>query len=226
MAVNLIVSATVQKKEYFTANNPIIDIYSFAINSEGYEDTVTTGVKLGDGRTRWNDLEYLQNITQDTVTEWLRFQSETTNSRLVTLPDMRVAYVNIAALSDEELNNIIKNTATIQDIQNINKQQDSSVAAVQEDLNSYKESTTKLVNSKVNTADYNATTKELNDSLALKATQESVDAINSSKYDQSAGEALDERLTTAEEKIKNFSSGGGSIDLSTAILTGGNSTTN
>ena len=225
MAVNLIVSATVQKKEYFTANNPIIDIYSFAINSEGYEDTLTTGVKLGDGRTRWNDLEYLQNITQDTVTEWLRFQSETTNSRLVTLPDMRVAYVNIAALSDEELNNIIKNTVTIQDIQNINKQQDSSVAAVQEDLNAYKESTTKLVNSKVNTADYDATTKKLNDSLVLKATQESVDEINSSKYDQSAGEALDERLTIAEEKIKNFSPGG-SIDLSTAILTGGNSTTN
>lgn len=225
MAVNLIVSATVQKKEYFTANNPIIDIYSFAINSEGYEDAITTGVKLGDGRTRWNDLEYLQNIMQDTVAEWLRFQSETTNSRLVTLPDMRVAYVNIAALSDEELNNIIKNTATIQDIQNTNKQQDSFVAAVQEDLDAYKESTTKLVNSKVNTADYNATTKKLNDSLILKATQESVDAINSSKYDQSAGEALDERLTTAEEKIKNFSPGG-SIDLSTAILTGGNSTTN
>ena len=78
----------------------------------------------------------------------------------------------------------------------------------------------------MNTADYNATTKELNDSLALKATQESFNAINSSKYDQSAGEALDERLTTVEEKIRNFSSGGGSIDLSTAILTGGNSTTN
>lgn len=34
------------------------------------------------------------------------------------------------------------------------------------------------------------------------------------------------RLTVAEEKIKNFSSGGGSIDLFMAILTGGNSTTN
>lgn len=225
MAVNLIVSATVQKKEDFTSNNPIIDLYSFAINSEGYEDTSTTGVKLGDGITRWNDLEYLQNITRDTVTEWLRFQSETTNSRLVTLPDMRVAYVNIAALSDEELDNIIKNTSTIQNIQSINSQQDSSVAAIQEDLNIYKENTTELVNSKVSAEDYNATTKELNETLASKATQESVDEIKLSKYDQSAGEALDERLTTAEEKIKNIPSGG-SVDLSQTILTGGNSTTN
>lgn len=225
MAVNLIVSATVQKKEDFTSNNPIIDLYSFAINSEGYEDTSTTGVKLGDGITRWNDLEYLQNITRDTVTEWLRFQSETTNSRLVTLPDMHVAYVNIAALSDEELDNIIKNTSTIQNIQSINSQQDSSVAAIQEDLNIYKENTTELVNSKVSAEDYNATTKELNETLASKATQESVDEIKLSKYDQSAGEALDERLTTAEEKIKNIPSGG-SVDLSQTILTGGNSTTN
>lgn len=225
MAVNLIVSATVQKKEDFTSNNPIIDLYSFAINSEGYEDTSTTGVKLGDGITRWNDLEYLQNITRDTVTEWLRFQSETTNSRLVTLPDMHVAYVNIAALSDEELDNIIKNTSTIQNIQSINSQQDSSVAAIQEDLNIYKENITELVNSKVSAEDYNATTKELNETLASKATQESVDEIKLSKYDQSAGEALDERLTTAEEKIKNIPSGG-SVDLSQTILTGGNSTTN
>lgn len=225
MAVNLIVSATVQKKETFATNNPIIDLYSFAINSEGYEDTATTGVKLGDGATRWNDLEYLQNITQDTVTEWLRFQSETTNSRLVTLPDMHVAYVNIAALSDEELDSIIKNTSTIQNIQNVNQQQDSSVAAIQEDLNAYKESTTELVNSKVNTEDYNATTEELNKTLASKATQESVNEIKNLKYDQSAGEALDERLTTAEEKIKNISTGGGSIDLSQVILNGGTSTT-
>lgn len=225
MAVNLIVSATVQKKEDFTSNNPIIDLYSFAINSEGYEDTSTTGVKLGDGITRWNDLEYLQNITRDTVTEWLRFQSETTNSRLVTLPDMRVAYVNIAALSDEELDNILENTSTIQNIQSINSQQDSFAAAIQEDLNTYKENTTELVNSKVSTEDYNATTKELSENLASKATQESVDEIKSSKYDQSAGEALDERLTTAEEKIKNIPSGG-SVDLSQTILTGGNSTTN
>ena len=73
--------------------------------------------------------------------------------------------------------------------------------------------------------DYNATTKELNETLASKATQESVDEIKLSKYDQSAGEALDERLTTAEEKIKNIPSGG-SVDLSQTILTGGNSTTN
>ena len=139
MAVNLIVSATVQKKEDFTINNPIISLNEFAINSEGYEDTVTTGVKLGDGQTRWNDLPYLQNLTHDMVNTWLQFETETTNSRLITLPDMRIIYANAVAVSDAELDTAIRQTDTISTLLTMSEQQKGEIKTVQSNLDRYKE---------------------------------------------------------------------------------------
>lgn len=279
MAVNLIVSATVQKKEDFTINNPIISLNEFAINSEGYEDTVTTGVKLGDGQTRWNDLPYLQNLTHDMVNTWLQFETETTNSRLITLPDMRIIYANAVAVSDAELDTAIRQTDTISTLLTMSEQQKGEIKTVQSNLDRYKELHEPVVSyfseqikkhqelldenvpkiaSKVEQATYDEQVTSLmekdenlqkrlsaaegrvsswtQDILDLKNSNNdqqiiieehtsSINTLQENKYDQSAGEALDERLTTAEEKIKNIPSGG-SVDLSQTILTGGNSTTN
>lgn len=231
MAVNLIVSATVQTKENFTVDNPIINLNEFAINSEGYEDTSTTGVKLGDGQTRWNELPYLQNITHDMVNAWLRFQAETTNSRLVTLPDMQVIYANAVAVSDEELDTAIRQTETINNLLTVGEQQNSKINAIQSSLTKHEEAQ-ETINDNF-TSQIKKQQEILNENIpkiALKVDQSvfdgfaaTVNQLKINKYDQSAGDALEDRLDAAENDIQNLEKQ--SFDLSQTILTGGNSTT-
>lgn len=231
MAVNLIVSATVQTKENFTIDNPIINLNEFAINSEGYEDTSTTGVKLGDGQTRWSELPYLQNITHDMVNTWLRFQTETTNSRLVTLPDMQVIYANAVAVSDEELDTAIRQTETINNLLTVGEQQNSKINAIQSNLTKHEEAQ-ETINDDF-TSQIKKQQEILNENIAkiaLKVDQSvfdgfaaTVNQLKTNKYDQSAGDALKDRLDAAENDIQNLEKQ--SLDLSQIILTGGNSTT-
>lgn len=110
-AVNILVSARVATKEEFENENPILELNCFAINSEGYETTsvdnlavVTSGVKLGDGVTKWADLPYLEDVTASLVSSWLEFEANASKARLVTLPDTNFIY----DLS-EDFQNMIEN---------------------------------------------------------------------------------------------------------------------
>lgn len=104
-AVNIILSARQASKIEFEAENPIIELDCFAINSEGYEDTITTGVKLGDGEKTWQELPYLTDVTPSLVTSWLEFEANAAKARLVTLPNTNFIY----DLSEEFQNMVEEN---------------------------------------------------------------------------------------------------------------------
>lgn len=91
-AVNIILSARQAPKREFELENPVIELDCFAINSEGYEDTITTGVKLGDGEKTWKELSYLTDVTPTLVTSWIEFETSVSKARLVTLPDTNFVY--------------------------------------------------------------------------------------------------------------------------------------
>ena len=53
MSVNILVETRVAPRETFEIENPIIFAGEIAINEEG------SGVKIGDGKKRWADLDYI-----------------------------------------------------------------------------------------------------------------------------------------------------------------------
>ena len=109
MSVNILVETRVAPRETFEIENPIIFAGEIAINEEG------NGVKIGDGETRWGRLNYIENITQDSIDKWLKIAKESTNSHLVTLPDLNFAYTVVNAESNDLVESIVNTT-----IQNTN----------------------------------------------------------------------------------------------------------
>ena len=102
MSVNILVDVFLEEQEgYFAEKNPLIRSGQIAINHSS-SNNVLGEIKIGNGNDYWRDLPYVTNISAETVNKWRIFaQNSGTNSRLITLPDMNIAYANYDAdLSD------------------------------------------------------------------------------------------------------------------------------
>lgn len=95
--VNILVQSSVKPKEKF--KGVVIDAGALAIDEEGQQiqdEKIISGIKLGDGNTVWDDLEYLK-LTTITAKAWKDLAQTATNSQLVSLPDMNFVYLTISA---------------------------------------------------------------------------------------------------------------------------------
>lgn len=111
MSVKMIVDIIRKNETDFSAENPIIPQGSLAFDIEGPRgvgDRYVSGIKLGDGIVKWNELPYLK-IPNDIAKKWHVFaENSGTNSRLVTLPDFNIAYANFD-VSNAETEELLKN---------------------------------------------------------------------------------------------------------------------
>lgn len=101
MSVNILVEIKVEPEIIFEKENPILIAGQIAITKEG------SIVKIGDGINKWKDLETIP-LPKEVIEKWLAIATGTTNSHLVTLPDMNFAYSIIGADSAGEVQQIIK----------------------------------------------------------------------------------------------------------------------
>ena len=95
--VNILVQSFLKPKEKF--KGIVIDAGALAIDEEGQQiqdEKIISGIKLGDGNTVWDDLEYLK-LTSTTAKTWKDLAQTATNSQLVSLPDMNFVYLTISA---------------------------------------------------------------------------------------------------------------------------------
>ena len=111
MSVKMIVDIIRKNETDFSAENPMIPQGSLAFDIEGPRgvgDRYVSGIKLGDGIVKWNNLPYLE-IPNDIAKKWHVFaENSGTNSRLVTLPDFNIAYANFD-VSNAETEELLKN---------------------------------------------------------------------------------------------------------------------
>lgn len=111
MSVKMIVDIIRKNETDFSAENPMIPQGSLAFDIEGPRgigDRYVSGIKLGDGVVKWNELPYLE-IPNDIAKKWHVFaENSGTNSRLVTLPDFNIAYANFD-VSNAETEELLKN---------------------------------------------------------------------------------------------------------------------
>lgn len=207
-AVNIILSARQASKAEFEVENPIIELDCFAINKEGYEDTITTGVKLGDGEKTWQELPYLTDVTPSLVTSWLEFEANAVKARLVTLPDTNFVY----DLSEEFQNMVEENF-------NQNEVEHKEFVQRMDELNEYIISvnnnvikTTQEINGRMDAGfdELRAADKATNESIA--ATKNVLDNYMTSN--SSEMEALIKRMEVVESyaPIELIFSGGNSTD--------------
>ena len=96
MSVNILVETKVEPEIIFEKENPILIAGQIAITKEG------SIVKIGDGINKWKDLETIP-LPKEVIEKWLAIATGTTNSHLVTLPDMNFAYSIIGADSAGEV---------------------------------------------------------------------------------------------------------------------------
>lgn len=95
--VNILVQSSIKPKEKFKGT--IIGAGALAIDEEGQQiqdEKIISGIKLGDGNTVWDNLEYLK-LTAATAKTWKDLAQTATNSQLVSLPDMNFVYLTISA---------------------------------------------------------------------------------------------------------------------------------
>ena len=92
MSMNILVKTRVAPEKTFQRDNDIIMAGEIAINKEG------NYAKIGDGVTEWAKLAKIEN--KEIVDKWLQLVSKTSDSHLVTLPDMNFAYSIITADSN------------------------------------------------------------------------------------------------------------------------------
>ena len=122
--MNILVETKVLPKATFEKENPILYTGLIAINEEGVQlDTtsgeIISGAKIGDGATSWKELDYIPT-TAEIIEKWLAMIRGTTNSRLVTLPDMNFAYSTIStdnnAMVEEAVEKLVSSNKNYLDI--------------------------------------------------------------------------------------------------------------
>ena len=104
MSMNILVKTRVEPEKTFQRNNDIIMAGEIAINREG------NYAKIGDGVTEWARLAKIEN--KEIIDKWLQLVNKTSNSHLVTLPDMNFAYSIITADSNAMVEQIIRKLMT------------------------------------------------------------------------------------------------------------------
>lgn len=111
--VNIIVKSSVLPQAEFKGTTP--EAGMLAIDAEGQQikdEKIITGIKIGDGNTIWDNLEYLK-LAPNTANTWKEIAESATSSQLVSLPDVKLAYVqvNIDQLDNATYNEIVKKVA-------------------------------------------------------------------------------------------------------------------
>ena len=101
MSLNILVETRVNSKTIFEKSNPSLSAGEIAITDD------LTDVRIGDGETKWNDL-YPIELPQQVIEKWYNIATGTTNSHLITLPDMNYAYTTINAETGSMIEDIIK----------------------------------------------------------------------------------------------------------------------
>lgn len=116
MAINIIVQTIIESSIELKKNNLIYDSGTIIFDKEGYRlnnGTPISSVKIGDGKTEWTKLSYL-NIAEEIVTKWRKLAEEQgfgiNNSKIVTLPDVHFAYMIVDAEKNSELIEAIMKT--------------------------------------------------------------------------------------------------------------------
>ena len=127
MAMSILVETKVLPKITFEKENPILRAGLIAINEEGVQLDNTTGeiisgAKIGDGVSTWQELKYIPT-TSEIIEKWLVIAKGTTNSKLVTLPDMNFAYANIGMNDNAMIEEIVKKLINNTNYFNINELQ-------------------------------------------------------------------------------------------------------
>ena len=127
MAMSILVETKVLPKITFEKENPILRAGLIAINEEGIQLDNTTGeiisgAKIGDGLSTWQELKYIPT-TSEIIEKWLVIAKGTTNSKLVTLPDMNFAYANIGVNDNAMIEEIVKKLINNTNYFNINELQ-------------------------------------------------------------------------------------------------------
>lgn len=102
MSMNILIETRVAPEVTFIKENPSLMAGEVAINEEG------TGIKIGDGVNNWSDLEYIPHSTE-LINKWLTIANSTTNSKLITLPDLNFAYSVVTAESNPMVEDVVKN---------------------------------------------------------------------------------------------------------------------
>lgn len=101
MSLNILVETRVNSKTIFEKSNPSLSAGEIAITDDLID------VRIGDGETKWNDL-YPIELPQQVIEKWYNIATGTTNSHLITLPDMNYAYTTINAETGSMIEDIIK----------------------------------------------------------------------------------------------------------------------
>lgn len=84
----------------FKKENPILAAGEIGIEKE------LTGAKIGDGITKWKELKSL-NVPKEVLEKWYNIITSTSNSRLITLPDINFAYTTINVDSNPLIEDIV-----------------------------------------------------------------------------------------------------------------------
>lgn len=97
--VNLIINSVLDSKENFkTLLAPQAGL--LMVDTEGQqviEDKIVSGIKIGNGVSPWEDLEYLP-LDPDTADVWRKLVStSTSNAQLITLPTVNFSYLTVSA---------------------------------------------------------------------------------------------------------------------------------
>ena len=100
MSMNILVETRLAPKIIFDKENPTLFAGEFAIE-EGL-----TEVRVGDGETKWRDLVPIQ-LPKEVMDKWYNIAKGTTNSHLVTLPDMNFAYTIVNADSNSMIEQVV-----------------------------------------------------------------------------------------------------------------------
>jgi len=100
MSMNILVETRLAPKIIFDKENPTLFAGEFAIE-EGL-----TEVRVGDGESKWGDLTPI-HLPKEVMEKWYQIAIGTTNSHLVTLPDMNFAYTVVNADSNAMIEQIV-----------------------------------------------------------------------------------------------------------------------
>lgn len=113
--VNILIKSSVKPQAEFKGT--VIEAGVLAIDAEGQQikdEKIISGIKLGDGNTVWDNLEYLK-LSSVTANSWKTIAERATNSQLVSLPDVNFAYITVSA---DQLDNATYNKLAEQVISN------------------------------------------------------------------------------------------------------------
>lgn len=101
MSMNILVETRIAPEITFKKENPTLMAGEIAINKEG------NSAKIGDGIKKWNELESIIT-SNEIIDKWLKIAEGTTNSHLVTLPDMNFAYSVITVDSNSMIEEVVR----------------------------------------------------------------------------------------------------------------------